>query len=116
MTAEFDDREPSLKLEEVERRGEPRGLLSRMSVSVSGGDAHELVEASRKGLFILVDDPEQYRLGDSHDAKVSAPSASFDCKIEVVRKEIVPRRGVALRIAHMSPVAEETLKKILEGG
>ncbi len=109
-----DDREPSLDQEEVERRREPRGFVRGLRVSVAGRDL-EVLEASRKGLFVRLDDPESFRLGDRQEVTVTATSgATFAAKVEVVRKEIEPRRGAVLRIMHMSPVAEETLKKILE--
>jgi len=114
MAPEFEDREPSLDMEEVERRGEPRGFVRDMRVEVAGRDL-EVLEASRKGLFVRLDDPESFRLGDRQEVKVTASSgASFSAKVEVVRKEIEPRRGAALRIVYLSPVAEETLKRILE--
>ena len=109
-----DSDEGDLDREEVERRREPRGFVHGLRVVVAGQDL-EVLEASRKGLFVRLDDPDSFRLGDRQEVQVSATSgASFAARVEVVRKEIEPRRGAALRIVHMSPIAEETLKKILE--
>jgi hypothetical protein len=109
---DFDDKEPSVKLEAVERRGEPRGVVRDVTVTI-GGLTLPAVEASRKGFFVTVDDPETYRLGDSHDIRVHRGDHTIGCRVEVVRKEIDPRVGVALRIAHISPVAEESLREML---
>jgi len=114
MVSEFDEgTNPSL-LEEVERRSEPRGLLHDMTVSLPKGDSAEVLEASRKGLFVALDEPERFLLGEMVDLTVHSDGAEFDCRAEVVRKEIHPRCGVAFRVVHMAPIAEETLKKILE--
>ncbi|HTM21618.1 MAG TPA: hypothetical protein VL172_13950 [Kofleriaceae bacterium] len=109
-----DDREPTLDSEEIERRREPRGFVHGMRVTVAGQEL-EVLEASRKGLFVRLDDPDVFRLGDRQDIQVTAQGgATFSARAEVVRKEIEPRRGAVLRIVHMSPVAEETFKKILD--
>jgi hypothetical protein len=114
MGSETDDREPTLDQEEVERRREPRGFVRGMRVAVAGQDL-EVLEASRKGFFVRLDDPEIFRLGDRQEIQVTAATGeTFAARAEVVRKEIEPRRGAVLRIVHMSPVAEETLKKILD--
>ncbi len=114
MGTDFDEREPSLDLEEVERRGEPRGIMRDMAVTVEGTPLRVL-EASRKGVFVTADDPDSYRLGALHDIEVSRKTdgISFQCRAEVTRKEIHPRKGVVFRIIRISPVAEETFKQIL---
>lgn len=114
MASDFDDPESSLDQEEVERRREPRGLVRGLKVAVAGQQL-EVLEASRKGLFVALDDPDSFRLGDRQEVQVtSASGITFSARVEVVRKEIQPRRGAALRLVYMSPVAEETLKKLLD--
>lgn len=117
MASEFDDKEPSLKLESVERRGEPRGIMRDLCVVTEDGLELPVLEASRKGVFVAVDDPEDFRLRATHNVTVRRKSdqVSFSCRTEVARKEIHPRCGVALRIIRLTPVAEETLKQLLEG-
>lgn len=112
---DFDDAEPSLKLEEIERRREPRGIMNDLTVTLANGNDHLVLEASRKGFFVGVADPESLRLGEMQEIGVRRDhdGTSFRCRVEVARKEIHPRRGVALRIIHMAPVAEETLKRII---
>ncbi len=114
MGTDFDEREPSLDLEEVERRGEPRGIMRDLAVTVDGTEMRVL-EASRKGVFVTSDDPDSYRLGALHEVQLSRETdgLSFTCRAEVARKEIHPRKGVVFRIIRISPVAEETFKKIL---
>jgi len=114
MGTDFDEREPSLDLEEVERRGEPRGIMRDLAVTVDGKQL-EVLEASRKGVFVTSDDPDSYRLGALHDIQIShqTDGTSFECRAEVTRKEIHPRKGVVFRIIRISPVAEETFKLIL---
>jgi hypothetical protein len=113
--SDFDDAEPSLKLEEIERRREPRGIMSDLTVTLASGDELPALEASRKGVFVATDDPESFRLGDVQEIGVRRDhdGVNFRCRVEVARKEIHPRKGVALRIIHMTPVAEETLKRIV---
>jgi len=111
MSAEFDD--PSLS-EEVERRAEPRGLLHGMTAELPRADTVEVLEASRKGLFVALDEPERFLLGEVLELTVRSEPEQFACRVEVVRKEIHPRCGVALRVVYMSPIAEETLKRILD--
>lgn len=114
MVAEYDEgTNPSLS-EEVERRSEPRGLLHGMTVDFPKGDSAEVLEASRKGFFVAIDEPERFLLGEMLELTVHGDQEQFSCRAEVVRKEIHPRSGVAFRVVHMAPVAEEILKRILE--
>jgi len=113
MPTDYDDKEPSLKMEAIERRGEPRGVVQNLRISIGAGEPRQVLEASRKGFFVSVDDPEDYRLGDSVEIRVAREDVAIGCRCDVIRKEIDPRTGVALRIAHIAPVAEETLKGML---
>jgi hypothetical protein len=101
--------EPSLRLEAVERRSEPRGVMRGLAVQVVGGPTLAAVEASIKGFFAQVGNPESFRLGDMHDVEVRQGALGFGCRVEVVRKEIAPRCGVALRIVRIAPDAHELL-------
>jgi hypothetical protein len=112
MSHPFDDADPMGQ--PVERRGEPRGLMHGLSITLPGDRRVDAVEASRKGLFAEVDDPDSFVLGDVFEISVSRESLTLTCRVEVVRKEIHPRCGVALRIAYYTPVAEETYKRILD--
>ena len=47
------------------------------------------------------------------ELRVVRDDVEIGCRGEVIRKEIDPRTGVAIRIAHIAPVAEETLKAML---
>jgi hypothetical protein len=111
----FDDDDDIFHSEEVERRREPRGVFPGLTIDLTAPQVHTFpaVEASRRGFFVHVDDPEAYRLGDVHEAKISLRGQSAACRLEVFRKEIQPRRGVALRIAHIDPQNEERLKALL---
>jgi hypothetical protein len=116
MPSDFEDVEPSLDLGEVERRGEPRGIMRDLRIVVDGGVEREVLEASRKGVFVVLDDPDSMKLGTNMDVTVrrTTDDRSFSCRVEVTRKEIRPRCGAALRIIRISPRDEEMLKLILE--
>jgi hypothetical protein len=113
MSSDFEQQEPSFRLEPVERRGEIRGLFLDLFVTLDNVGRCRAPEASRKGFFVELDEPDGLPLGASLSVAVDRGPIRFDCRVEVVRKEIDPRRGVALRIAHISPVAEEQLKRAL---
>jgi len=104
--------------EEVERRREPRGVFDglRIDILTPKPASFEAVEASRRGFFVREDDPEKYTLGDIHEVRISLRGKSATCRLEVFRKEIEPRRGVALRIAFIDPQNEEALKALLGPG
>jgi hypothetical protein len=104
--------------EEVERRREPRGVFEGLKIDILTPypASFDAVEASRRGFFVREDDPEKYTLGDIHEVRVSLRGKSITCRMEVFRKEIEPRRGVALRIAFIDPKNEEALKALLGPG
>ncbi len=108
------DDEGPFVAEEVERRAEPRGVIHGLAIKVPGDYEVEVLEASSKGFFVAVPDPELFLLGDLFDVTVSFDQERFTCRVEVVRKEIRPRRGVALRIVYLAPAAEEALNRILD--
>src|SRR5689334_7543074 len=89
--------EPSLERHVVERRRQPRGFVRGLALTVEGDRRLEAVEASSKGFFAHLDDPDAFRLGETHEIEVVRGSHRFRCRVEVVRKELVARTGVALR-------------------
>ncbi len=111
------DDDEQLKREEVERRREPRGVFPGLRIVLTSprASSFEAVEASRRGFFVRVDDPDSYALGGVHEAEISLDGNAqrVKCRLEVIRKEIEPRRGVALRIATIDPRNEELLKQLL---
>jgi hypothetical protein len=113
MSVKFDD-DGTFTGEEVERRAEPRGSVSGLLATLPDGRQVDVLEISSKGVFAAVSQPELFLLGDVIDITVAFGDDAFGGRVEVIRKEIHPRRGVAMRIIHISPAAEETLKSILE--
>jgi hypothetical protein len=109
------DEDDLMSREEVERRREPRGVFPGLRIDLTGvrKASFEAVEASRRGFFVRVEDPEAYHLGDVHEAEIGLAGKITRCRLEVIRKEIEPRRGVALRISFIDPRNEEMLKQIL---
>jgi hypothetical protein len=107
--------EDDLKVEDIERRREVRGIVPGLNIRLTRPNAVEFlaVEASRRGFFVEAADPEQFHLGDVHDAEISQTGRVVRCRLEVIRKEIEPRRGVALRISIIDPPNEEALKELL---
>jgi hypothetical protein len=101
--------------EAVERRREPRGVFPALKIELTKPKPaiFEAVEASRRGFFVPVADPETYTLGDVHEAKISLRGKTAACRLEVFRKELEPRCGIALRISFIDPTNEEQLKAML---
>ncbi len=97
---------------EVERRREARGLFPGLTLII-GGKSHVVLEASRRGFFLQVHDPESMELGKSHPATLTYQSDRLELSIEVVRKEIDPRRGIAVRVVAASRDTDEALRKML---
>ena len=112
------DDEDYMSNEEVERRREPRGVFEGLKIDIltPRPASFDAVEASRRGFFVREEDPERYTLGDIHEVRISLRGKSATCRLEVFRKEIEPRRGVALRIAFIDPLNEEALKALLGPG
>jgi len=46
-------------------------------------------------------------------ARITRGAEAVECRMEVIRKEIEPRRGVALRISFIDPTNEAILKRML---
>jgi len=99
-------RPPSFTEEEIERRTEVRGPVKGMTCALPDGRRGDVLEAGRRGVFVAVDDPDSLALGARLEVTIHGPSSHAAGRVDVVRKEIQPRRGVALLIVHMSPAAE----------
>ena len=112
MASDFDSQEPSLKLEAIERRGELRGPLRDMTARVRDAE-YQALEASRKGVFVAVGDPDNYRLGEILSVTLHQGDREVELKAEVARKEIHPRRGIALRILFLSAEDEARLTAMI---
>ena len=116
-----DDHEDDVAGEEIERRREVRGTMHGLSIALLAPRAAEFdaVEASRRAFFVHVDEPDAYRLGDVHDGRIERDGHRVRARLEVIRKEIDPRRGVALRIVDVVDVdavdgdGERALREIL---
>ncbi len=93
-------------LEEVERRTNIRGPVRDLTVNLPDGEQLAVLEAGKRGVFVALHDPDRYPLGHRLDITVTSRGRSAAGRAEVVRKEIDPRRGIALLIVHMSPDAE----------
>lgn len=102
---DFIGTEPSLVLESIERRTQVRGPVRDLVATLPGGDEATLLEAGRRDMFVALDDPDRFALGAKLELTITDGRKKTRCKVEVVRKEIAPRRGVAVLIVHMSPAA-----------
>ena len=109
--------EEDLQLEEVERRREPRGLFPGMTATVKegayAGRSFEVVEASRRGLFLKMDAPDSVPLGTRFIVDVTYRGRMFACDIEIARKEIAPRRGIAGKIIALDEASAAVLTEII---
>lgn len=112
-SSDYAAREPSVVVESVERRTDVRGPVRDLVVALPGGADAKVLEAGRRGVFIALDDPDQYALGARLDVTIKDGARKARGKVEVVRKEIDPRRGVALLIVHMSPTAAADYENML---
>jgi hypothetical protein len=106
-----------LLLEEVERRTEPRGFFTGMTAIVTAGPlagtTYEVVEASRRGLFMKLDQPDALALGTAFRLEVRHRDKVFTCDFSVARKEVAPRKGVAGPITPLGDADRATLEAML---
>jgi hypothetical protein len=100
-------------LDDVERRGGPRGPVSAMMAVIGDLPAAPVVEAGTKALFVELPDPDILPLGVPTECVIIAPTRRAHARVDVIRKEIAPRRGVALLIVSMSPADEEAWQAML---
>jgi hypothetical protein len=117
MATMDDQDEDDLVVEEVERRTEPRGFFTGMIATVHegayAGRSFQVAEASRRGLFLEVDNPDSIPLGTRFVLEVGYKGQSFRCHLEVARKEIEPRRGVAGRLTALDQASQDVLDSLL---
>lgn len=111
----METRDEVLTGEEVERRRELRGYAPGLSIVVTDprGATFDAVEASARSFFVAVAEPERFRLGEMLEVSVQRDGQVALCRLEVIRKEIHPRTGMALRLVTIDPVNEATLKEML---
>ncbi len=92
--------------EDVERRSRVRGPVRDLAVELPGGATAVVAEAGDTAIFIEQDDPDALALGARLEIVIVGASGRAAARVEVVRKEIQPRRGVALLLVHLAPAAE----------
>src|SRR5262245_32131955 len=109
------DDQDDLDSQEVERRGELRATFPGLRIRLLAPRAatFEAVEASRRSFFVRAGDPEAFRLGEISDSAIEHGERAAACRLEVIRKELHPRCGVALRIASIDARNEQVLAAIL---
>ncbi len=101
-------REPSFVEENIERRSTLRGPQRDLWAELPGGVRAAVLEAGKKGVFVAVDDPDGFALGARLEVAIAGAIGKVTARVDVIRKEIHPRRGIALLIVHMAPAAEAT--------
>jgi len=102
--------------DDVERRGGVRGPVTGLMAVVGGLPAAPIVEAGTKALFVELPDPDILPLGVPTEAVLISPTRRAHARVDVIRKEIAPRRGIALLIVSMSPTDEEAWSAMLHPG
>jgi hypothetical protein len=110
-----DEEEENLGLEEVERRRDLRAPVPglRIVLVTPRSAAFEAVEASRRSFFVRAADPEAFRLGEVFSSRIERGARGASCRLEIIRKELHPRAGVALRLVNIDPPNEAVLREIL---
>jgi hypothetical protein len=98
---------------EVERRTDLRGPVRDLEVTLPGDERVAVLEAGKRGVFVALDDPDRFPLGARLEVTIAGRGQTAAGRAEVVRKEIDPRRGVALLIVHMSPAAAAAYEAML---
>ena len=99
--------------DEVERRGHLRGPVAGLMAAVGGLAAAPILEAGRTALFVELPDPDVLPLGHPTEAVLMGPLGRALARVDVIRKEIAPRRGVALLIIHLAPADEEIWERMV---
>jgi hypothetical protein len=97
----------------VERRGGVRGPVSGLMAAVGDLPAAPVIEAGTKALFVELPDPDILPLGVPTEVVLIGPRRRAYARVDVIRKEIAPRRGIALLIVSMSPADEEAWSAML---
>jgi hypothetical protein len=97
----------------VERRNDVRGPVRHLEALLPGGEKVAVLEAGKRGVFLAIEDPDRFALGARLEIMITSRGQRAAGRAEVVRKEIDPRRGIALLITHMSPAATEAYHAML---
>jgi hypothetical protein len=87
--------------------------VSDLFADLPGGVRTPVLEAGTRGVFVGVDDPDAFALGARLEVTIRGAAGVAAAKVEVIRKEIDPRRGIALLIVHMAPAADATYRSWL---
>lgn len=101
--------------EDIERRDNLRGYIYGVEAELAEGVVAPVIEGSREGMFVKLDDPENYKLRNSRSIVVKhvEHGTRMRCKVDVVRKQIEPVPGIGLRIVSRSPDADFDWLKII---
>jgi hypothetical protein len=100
--------------DDVERRSDVRGPVRDLWAELPGGGARlAVLEAGMKGVFLAVDDPDAFALGARLEVTIAGAQGKATARCELIRKEIHPRRGIALLIVSMSPADETTYSALI---
>lgn len=97
----------------VERRTDLRGPVRDLECVLPDGERLPVLEAGRRGVFVALRDPDRLALGARLDVEITSRGRRAALRVEVIRKEIDPRRGIALLVVHMSPDAAAVYDAIL---
>lgn len=104
--------------EDVERRRAPRGLLPGLTarIAVGGGAPRPLdvLDVSRRSLFLATDDLASFSAGQVLDAEIGYKERRVQCKVRVARTETTPRRGLVVTMHEAGPRVEAALHELLQ--
>ncbi|MCE9576858.1 MAG: hypothetical protein K8W52_27175 [Deltaproteobacteria bacterium] len=103
-------RETTFVGEDVERRSRVRGPVRDLVAELPGGAHAVVTEAGDTAIFIEQADPDALALGARLEIVIVGAGGRAPARVEVVRKEIHPRRGVALLLVHLAPDALATYR------
>ena len=86
--------------EPIERRRAVRGSFPYLEVAMD--QLYPAEEVSRAAIFVRAD-PGRFEPGRTFEATMQVRGQWIACRLQVLRCETAPRRGVALRIADIAP-------------
>jgi len=114
MSKTLDDTLDSDK-EDIERRDNTRGYIYGVEAELADGVVAPVIEGSHHGMFVELDDPENYKLREARSIVVrhKEHGTRMRCKVEIVRKQTEPHSGIGMRIVSMSPDADFDWLKII---
>jgi len=97
--------------EPIERRRAVRGCFPYLEVSLD--QVYPAEEVSRAAIFVRAD-PGRFDLGQTFEATMQVRGQWIACRLQVLRRETAPRRGVALRIADIAPDQARALDEAID--